>query len=135
MLLLYWHAYTTFCCTSDYNVPSLTVCCLQVNANDNDGGILYGKWSEPYAPHPRPTSWSGSGAILKQYWTTKKAVKWAQCWVFGGVLTSVLRSLGIPSRPVTNFESAHDTDASRSIDYYLDENYDVIPRLSSDSIW
>lgn len=110
-------------------------CAAMVNANDNDGGILYGRWSEPYAPHPRPTSWSGSGAILKQYWATKKAVKWAQCWVFGGVLASVLRSLGIPARPVTNFESAHDTDASRSIDFYLDENHDVIPHLSSDSIW
>ena len=48
---------------------------------------------------------------------------------------TVLRSLGIPARAVTNFLSAHDTDANRSVDYYLDENYDVIPHLSSDSIW
>ena len=47
----------------------------------------------------------------------------------------VLRSLGIPSRPVTNFVSAHDTDATRSVDYYLDPNYEEVARMCSDSIW
>lgn len=31
-----------------------------------------------------------------------------QCWVFAGVLVSATRSLGIPSRPITNFQSAHE---------------------------
>ena len=60
----------------------------KVNADDNDGGILYGNWSGDYYGGTQPTSWSGSGAILEQYWRTKRAVKWAQCWVFGGTLTS-----------------------------------------------
>ena len=47
LLLLLVH-YLTHCCMSDYITLLLTVCCLQVNANDNDGGILYGRWSEPY---------------------------------------------------------------------------------------
>ena len=48
---------------------------------------------------------------------------------------SVLRSLGIPSRPITNFASAHDTDANRAIDFYFDRNYDEISHMSADSIW
>ena len=61
---------------------------MKVNANDNDGGILYGNWSGNYSGGVSPSAWSGSGAILEQYWRTKRAVKWAQCWVFGGTLTS-----------------------------------------------
>jgi transglutaminase 1 len=110
-------------------------CATMVNANDNDGGILFGNWSGEYAPYTSPSAWSGSGAILEQYWKTKEVVKYAQCWVFGGTLTSVLRALGIPSRPITNFASAHDTDANRSIDFYLDNEYRTIDRLTSDSIW
>ena len=61
---------------------------MQVNANDNDGGILVGNWSGNYSDATSPLAWSGSGAILEQFWRTKKAVKYAQCWVFGGTLTS-----------------------------------------------
>ena len=49
--------------------------------------------------------------------------------------TAVLRSLGIPSRPITNFASAHDTDANRAIDFYFDSSYEEIPHMSADSIW
>ena len=170
---------------------------MQVNANDNDGGILVGNWSGNYSDGTSPLAWSGSGAILEQFWRTKKAVNYAQCWVFGGTLTSggwvgpdisqmwccvggccghimakfsrvcfdvhecirikwrtrdeytvtmataccfttchaVLRCLGIPSRPLSNFASAHDTKANRSIDYYYDENYYPISYISADSIW
>lgn len=59
--------------------------------NDSDGGILVGLWSgndKDYADGTDPTSWSGSEAILKEYMKTKKPVKYAQCWVFGGTLTT-----------------------------------------------
>lgn len=110
-------------------------CATMVNSNDNDGGILVGNWSGNYADGTSPLAWSGSGAILEQFWRTRKAVKYAQCWVFGGTLTTILRSLGIPSRPITNFASAHDTDANRAIDFYFDRNYDEISHMSADSIW
>ena len=48
---------------------------------------------------------------------------------------AVLRTLGIPSRPLSNFVSAHDTDANRAVDYYYDESYNLISDLSADSIW
>uniref|UniRef100_A0A1X7UJE9 Transglutaminase-like domain-containing protein n=1 Tax=Amphimedon queenslandica TaxID=400682 RepID=A0A1X7UJE9_AMPQE len=111
---------------------------LEVNNNDGDSGALIGLWSsndDDYADGTSPTSWSGSEAILTQYMSDKKPVRYAQCWVFGGTLTTVLRTIGIPSRPVTNFESAHDADFNRAIDYYFDRNDKMIEDKSNDSIW
>ena len=62
-----------------------------VNQEDNDGGILYGLWSsndDDYADGTDPTAWSGSAAIFREYLKTKKPVRYGQCWVFGGTLTS-----------------------------------------------
>ena len=47
----------------------------------------------------------------------------------------VCRALGIPCRSVTNFDSAHDTDVSLTIDRFVDENEDSIKRMNSDSVW
>ena len=64
---------------------------MQVNINDDDNGILWGNWSSDdadYADGTDPTAWSGSEAILTEYMKTKQPVKYAQCWVFGGTLTT-----------------------------------------------
>ena len=58
---------------------------------DGDGGVLFGLWSpneEEYADGTDPTAWSGSSAILEEFWESKKAVRYGQCWVFGGLLTT-----------------------------------------------
>ena len=58
---------------------------------DGDGGILFGLWSskdKDYADGTDPTAWSGSSAILEEFWESKRAVKYGQCWVFGGLLTT-----------------------------------------------
>ncbi|KAK7115370.1 protein-glutamine gamma-glutamyltransferase K-like [Littorina saxatilis] len=104
-----------------------------VNSND-DGGVLTGNWSGNYSGGKSPLSWSGSAMILEQYYEQKYPVKFGQCWVFSGVLTTVLRALGIPARSVTNFESAHDTDSSVTIDKYYD--FKGYPEEGlGDSIW
>uniref|UniRef100_A0A3B3ILZ2 Protein-glutamine gamma-glutamyltransferase K n=1 Tax=Oryzias latipes TaxID=8090 RepID=A0A3B3ILZ2_ORYLA len=106
-----------------------------VNSND-DAGVLVGKWSGDYTGGTCPTFWNGSVEILQQYYASKGSpVKYGQCWVFGGVTTTVLRCLGIPTRTVTNFNSAHDTDVSLTIDVYVDENMDTITNKNQDSIW
>lgn len=45
----------------------------------------------------------------------------------------VCRALGIPARTITNYSSAHDTESSLTVDYYIDEKGSIIE--SSDSIW
>ncbi|XP_074644960.1 protein-glutamine gamma-glutamyltransferase 4-like [Tubulanus polymorphus] len=106
-----------------------------VNSNDNDGGILTGNWSGKYDAGTAPYKWVGSVKIMKQYMERKSAVKFGQCWVFSGVMTTVCRALGIPTRSVTNFKSAHDTDGSMSIDYHWDKFSGDAVEFLNDSIW
>ena len=108
-----------------------------VNIQD-ESGVLVGRWDGIYDDGKSPSFWRGSGEILQQYYQSRgQPVKYGQCWVFSGVLLTVLRILGIPSRSVTNFNSAHDTNRNRTIDQYYDENNRRISYLSSgrDSVW
>ncbi|XP_074644521.1 coagulation factor XIII A chain-like [Tubulanus polymorphus] len=105
------------------------------NSNDNDGGVLTGNWSGDYGGGTPPVAWNGSVAILEEYMRTKNEVKYGQCWVFSGLVTTLLRTLGIPTRSVTNFESAHDNDGSMSIDFHWDKNSGEPRNRLNDSIW
>ncbi|KAL1249313.1 hypothetical protein QQF64_020318 [Cirrhinus molitorella] len=106
-----------------------------VNSTD-DQGVLIGNWSDSFEGGTSPTAWSGSGEILRQYYKSSgKSVKFAQCWVYAGVTTSVLRCLGIPTRCVTNFSSAHDTDLSLTTDIDLDEKLELLKDETNDSVW
>uniref|UniRef100_A0A3Q3Q407 Protein-glutamine gamma-glutamyltransferase 2 n=1 Tax=Monopterus albus TaxID=43700 RepID=A0A3Q3Q407_MONAL len=100
-----------------------------INSN-NDSGVLVGKWGE-VSEGVHPGKWVGSGAILRQ-WAKSGPVRYGQCWVFAAVACTVSRALGIPCRVVTNFRSAHDTDANLVIENLYGEDGE---RISNDSIW
>ncbi|XP_075212942.1 transglutaminase [Lycorma delicatula] len=105
-----------------------------VNSPD-DYGILMGNWTGDFGGGTPPSKWIGSMKIIQKYYKEKKPVKYGQCWVFGGVLTTVCRALGIPCRTVTTYSAAHDTHNSLTIDYFVDENGHIMEELNSDSIW
>ncbi|NWI91788.1 TGM4 glutamyltransferase, partial [Pitta sordida] len=105
-----------------------------VNAND-DSGVLMGNWSGNYRGGTAPMDWIGSVTILQQYYKTKKPVSFGQCWVFAGVLNTVMRCLGVPSRCVSNFNSAHDTEENLRVDTYVNEAGEKLNSMSLDSIW
>lgn len=101
-----------------------------VNSHNQNGGILRGKWEKPYTGGKDPESWTGSLAILKEYQMTGGPVKFGQCWVFAGLLNTINRVVGIPSRPISNFESGHDKNANKSIEQYWDASNRYIKNIS-----
>uniref|UniRef100_A0ABM5EJ67 Protein-glutamine gamma-glutamyltransferase K n=1 Tax=Pogona vitticeps TaxID=103695 RepID=A0ABM5EJ67_9SAUR len=105
-----------------------------VNSLD-DNGVLVGNWTGDYSRGTNPSAWVGSRDILLKYHKTGYPVLYGQCWVFAGVVTTVLRCLGIATRTVTNYNSAHDTDVSLTMDIYFDEDMKPIENLNADSVW
>ncbi|XP_077125216.1 protein-glutamine gamma-glutamyltransferase 4 [Ranitomeya variabilis] len=105
-----------------------------INSQD-DNGVLTGNWSGNYSAGCSPTSWTGSTAIIQNYYKTKRPVLFGQCWVFSGVVTTIMRCIGIPARSITNFSSAHDTEENLKIDFYMNENGEKMDEFCTDSIW
>ncbi|KAG6938453.1 transglutaminase 2 [Chelydra serpentina] len=105
-----------------------------VNCND-DQGVLAGRWDNKYEDGVSPMSWIGSVDILRRWRKYGcQPVRYGQCWVFAAVACTVLRCLGIPTRVVTNYNSAHDTNSNLVIDRYLDEMGNL-QKTSKDMIW
>ncbi|KAJ8400572.1 hypothetical protein AAFF_G00393410 [Aldrovandia affinis] len=110
------------------------VVCAMINCED-DRGILKGNWSGDYRDGVHPSQWTGSADILKKWAKSQfNPVHYGQCWVFAAVMCTVMRVLGIPSRVVTNFNSAHDTNANLVIEEFYDEMGKKLHK-SQDSIW
>uniref|UniRef100_A0AAY4ESZ8 protein-glutamine gamma-glutamyltransferase n=1 Tax=Denticeps clupeoides TaxID=299321 RepID=A0AAY4ESZ8_9TELE len=105
-----------------------------INCED-DKGVLMGKWTDNFNGGINPNQWTGSGEILR-LWAKSgfQPVKYGQCWVFAAVMCTVMRALGVPCRVVTNFNSAHDTNANLIIEEYYSEKGEKLHQ-SSDSIW
>lgn len=55
----------------------------------DDKGVLEGRWTDTYPKNcTKPWEWTGSVEILEKFWKKKKTVKYGQCWVFSGVITT-----------------------------------------------
>ncbi|KAM4691601.1 protein-glutamine gamma-glutamyltransferase 5-like isoform 1-T1 [Rhinophrynus dorsalis] len=106
-----------------------------INSND-DRGVIESCWDEIFRNGTNPSTWNGSVAILR-LWDRSgcRPVRYGQCWVLAGVMCTVMRFLGIPTRSVTNFESAHDTNCSLTIDEYYDQTGKKLEKAEGDSVW
>ncbi|KAM8945858.1 protein-glutamine gamma-glutamyltransferase 6-like [Pelodytes ibericus] len=99
----------------------------------HDEGVLEGKWTGRMWDGTDPQEWIGSVEILTMWQKGGfKPVKYGQCWVFAGVMCTVLRCLGIPTRVITNFASAHDKNANLSVENIYTSSG---KKKSSDSLW
>ncbi|KOB66015.1 Annulin [Operophtera brumata] len=108
-----------------------------INVQD-DNGVLFGNWGaqlSDYDGGTHPLKWVGSLAILQKYYEKKKPVKYAQCWVYAGVMTTICRALGIPCRPVTGYDAAHDSQGSLTIDIIKDDDGNTLDEFTRDSVW
>ncbi|EOA93138.1 Protein-glutamine gamma-glutamyltransferase K [Anas platyrhynchos] len=103
---------------------------LDVNSLD-DNGVLVGNWN--YAQGTNPSAWAGSVDILRAYHRGGAPVRFGQSVLYQ--FDPMLRCLGLPTRTVTNYNSAHDTDVSLTTDIYFDENMRPMERLNTDSVW
>ena len=51
--------------------------------------MLTGRWTKEYPKNcTEPWAWNGSVAILEEFMKTKRAVRYGQCWVFSGLVTT-----------------------------------------------
>ncbi|MEE6506163.1 hypothetical protein FKM82_007565 [Ascaphus truei] len=106
-----------------------------INSND-DRGVVESCWEEFFRNGANPSTWNGSVTILRLWKKSGcRAVRYGQCWVLAGVMCTVFRFLGIPTRVVTNFESAHDSNCNLTVDEYYDETGRKLKAAAGDSVW
>lgn len=55
-------------------------------------------------------------------------------WPWFSIRSLVLRCLGIPTRTITNFSSAHDADGNLRVDEFYDASGNHL-EMAADSIW
>ncbi|KAM9059316.1 LOW QUALITY PROTEIN: protein-glutamine gamma-glutamyltransferase 6 [Megaptera novaeangliae] len=106
-----------------------------VNSN-NDQGVVQGQCQGKYGGSTSSLHWRGSVAILhKSFKGRFKPVRYSQCWVFAGVMCTVLGCLGIATRVVSKFNLAHDMGRNLSVDKYMDSFGRTLEDLMEDSMW
>lgn len=65
-----------------------------------------------------PRDWKNSNSLFAKF--NRPPVKYARCWVFANMLTSLFRCAGIPARSVSCLKSAHNVNpADGQLDIYL----------------
>ena len=90
-------------------VSVIRVLCAQANARGDDG-VLYCKWGDDFSDGKSPGFWSSSHSIIDRYNRWGEPVKYGQCWVMAGLVTGIMRCIGIPTRNVTCYDAGYDLD-------------------------
>ena len=105
------------------------------NSDSCINGILKAKWGANYTGGTDPMDWVSSEDIFHQYLTESPPVKYGQCWVFAGIVASLSRSAGIPARPVTCFNSAHERSGDNVITLYYTPLGNIDYSRQIDQLW
>jgi hypothetical protein len=87
-----------------------------------------------------PDDWRDSTSLFALHRVVDKPVQYCQCFVYAAITTTIGRALGIPTRPVTTFQSAHDADKNRAIEKFYTVGDDgffnpLEGAPTSDSVW
>ncbi|XP_022692816.1 annulin-like isoform X2 [Varroa jacobsoni] len=109
-----------------------------VNGHRGQDGIVEGNWSDKFHDQQdsrSPWEWSSSVEILQLFHKKRSIVRYGQCFVFAGVCNTLCRALGLPSRCVTNYRSAHDVHGNLVLDYIYNEDDELVSESRNDSIW
>jgi len=98
----------------------------QVSSDNEEIGLVEAKYDDTSLEGKSPHLWSGSVQIIEEFLRTGASpVKYGQCWVMAGLMTTLCRTLGLPTRPVTAFVSAADTQDTMAVDRYVDRFGDL----------
>ena len=93
-------------------------------------GVLRGRWDGNYTDGKNPGVWTSTAALSAA--SCRASVKYGQCWVFSGTMAAAARGLGIPTRSVTNVNSAHE---HKPFDAVAAEDSVVSAGATKDSVW
>lgn len=99
-------------------------------SSDNAGkdALMVGNWSGNFDDSDvLPANWKSTGMIFDKRVEIGRPVKYAQCWCFAEVMTSICRFLGIPARTVMGKNTLIDEQLDNGIDFFeeLRKNEDV----------
>lgn len=61
--------------------------------------------------------------------------RYGQCWVLAGVCVSLLRALGLASRPVTCYNAAHVCSKLGQVDKHFTTDGELLDDSTGDRIW
>ncbi|CAG9536078.1 unnamed protein product [Cercopithifilaria johnstoni] len=99
--------------------------------------ILKIKWSDfdrsNYENEILPSAWTGSKEIMATYQRMGNKIGYGQSWCYAGLLTSICRCIGIPSRMVTIYNFAPRIEDGTLIK--LDIIDGMLAEKSKDTIW
>ncbi|XP_071959705.1 coagulation factor XIII A chain-like [Antedon mediterranea] len=102
----------------------------------NEYGVMESRYNNKYSFATPPTTWNSSRMILEEYMRTQRPVRYGQCWTLAGLLTTMCRCIGIPSRCVTSFNCNHDTEQDTTVNVHFDSNSNQpIENLNDQSLW
>jgi len=95
-------------------------------SEDRPVGLLEARYDDDYRGGNSPHLWTGSVQIIEEFLRLGAApVKYGQCWVMTGLMTTLCRALGLPARPVTAFVSAVDAQDTLTVDRFIDRYGDI----------